>query len=300
VQRLALTPRFDERAARAAFSAEHNASQDAAWHALSGYSFVQSTDVPGWWALHARMREALAENHVTAPADDRFWIAYWRSRSESETDDFASLAWYHQFRLEPARAREDWNARAERLRRSRRMREHYVLLGWWEPIGLLQVTVPTSAEGVSLNNLGVEYAEASLGHRGANLQQAIACYQAALRVYTESDFPQAWAMTQNNLGTAYSDLPSGDRGANLEQAIACYQAALRVYTESDFRQAWAMTQNNLGIAYKERGLLEENHSDLEQALASFEAAERGYRRVGMIAASEKCQRQAAEVRKLLK
>jgi hypothetical protein len=35
-----LTPRFDEKAARAAFSAEHSAAQDAAWEALPGYSFV--------------------------------------------------------------------------------------------------------------------------------------------------------------------------------------------------------------------------------------------------------------------
>jgi tetratricopeptide (TPR) repeat protein len=78
-----------------------------------------------------------------------------------------------------------------------------------------------------------------------NLKQAIACYQAALRVRTEADFPQAWATTQNNLGNAYQDLSTGDRGENLKQTIACYEAALRVRTEADFPQAWAMTQNNL-------------------------------------------------------
>ena len=97
------------------------------------------------------------------------------------------------------------------------------------------------------NNLGTAYSDLPGGDREANLRQAIACYEAALRVRTEADFPQDWAMTQNNLGNAYADLPGGDRAANLRQAIACYEAALRVYTEADFPQDWAMTQNNLGL-----------------------------------------------------
>ena len=50
------------------------------------------------------------------------------------------------------------------------------------------------------NNLGIAYADLPTGDRGENLTKAIACYEAALRVYTERDFPADWAMTQNNLG----------------------------------------------------------------------------------------------------
>ena len=39
--------------------------------------------------------------------------------------------------------------------------------------------------------------------RSANLARAIDCYKAALRVYTEADFPEGWAATHNNLGVAY-------------------------------------------------------------------------------------------------
>ena len=99
------------------------------------------------------------------------------------------------------------------------------------------------------NNLGTAYSDLPTGDRGENLRRAIACYESALRVCTEADFPSDWAMTQNNLGTAYSDLPTGDRGENLRRAIACYESALRVYTEADFPSDWAMTQNNLGTAY---------------------------------------------------
>ena len=32
-----------------------------------------------------------------------------------------------------------------------------------------------------------------------NLRRAIDCYQAALRVYTEADFPEEWRETRDNL-----------------------------------------------------------------------------------------------------
>ncbi len=86
------------------------------------------------------------------------------------------------------------------------------------------------------NNLGNAWSDLPSGNRDENLRQAIACYEAALRVRTETDFPQDWATTQNNLGNAWSNLPSGNRDANLRQAIACYEAALRVSTETTFRR----------------------------------------------------------------
>ncbi len=121
------------------------------------------------------------------------------------------------------------------------------------------------------NNLGNAYRNLPTGDRGANLLRAIACYEAALRVWTEQLFPQQWAMTQNNLGNAYADLPSGDRGANVIRAIDCYEAALRVRTEQLFPQQWATTQNNLGAAYAalptgDRG------ANLLRAIACYEAA----------------------------
>ena len=89
------------------------------------------------------------------------------------------------------------------------------------------------------NNLGLAYRNLPAGDRAANLKQAIACYEAALQVYTREAFPVEWATTQNNLGIAYSNLPAGDRAANLKQAIACYEAALQVYTREAFPVDWA-------------------------------------------------------------
>ncbi len=55
------------------------------------------------------------------------------------------------------------------------------------------------------NNLGIAYGYLPTGYRGENLQQAIACYEAALRVRTESDFPIDWATTQNTLEIALKE-----------------------------------------------------------------------------------------------
>jgi tetratricopeptide (TPR) repeat protein len=89
------------------------------------------------------------------------------------------------------------------------------------------------------HNLGNAYSDLPTGDRSENLRRAIACYENALRVYTETEFPYDWAMTQHNLGNAYSKLPTGDRSENLRRAIACYENALRVYTETEFPYEWA-------------------------------------------------------------
>ena len=97
--------------------------------------------------------------------------------------------------------------------------------------------------------VGDGYLQLTTGSRTANLQRAIECHQAALRVYTEDAFPTKWAAIQNSLGTAYAQLPTGRRVQNLHKAIECFQAQLRVYNEDAFLTEWATTQNNLGLAY---------------------------------------------------
>jgi tetratricopeptide (TPR) repeat protein len=125
-----------------------------------------------------------------------------------------------------------------------------------------------------------------------NLAKAIACYEAALRVRTEHDFPVYWAMTQSNLGAAYCDLLIGDRAENGARGIACFEAALRVYNERDFPVDWARTMENLAIARKHlpTGKRAEN---LEKAIACYEAAARGYSAAGLAEEAEKARRAAA-------
>lgn len=69
--------------------------------------------------------------------------------------------------------------------------------------------------------LGTILSDTPIGDRAANLRRAIACYESALRVYTEADFPSAWAMTQNNLGLALREL------GKLDESVHAFEFAAR-------------------------------------------------------------------------
>ena len=84
------------------------------------------------------------------------------------------------------------------------------------------------------NNLGIVYTDLPTGDRPDNLQRAIECYEAALRVWTEQNSPQGWAMTKSNLGTAYIELQTGNRSDNLQRAIECFEAGLRSQDRARF------------------------------------------------------------------
>jgi tetratricopeptide (TPR) repeat protein len=277
IERLAMTPRFDELAGRAAFSPERSAAQDAEWEALCDYSFVQALpEGRGWYAIRSQMRWAL-ENQPSAQervsGDHRWWREHWKARSAAAVDDAASLAWYHRYSLEPAEALAEWKRLAEAARGSAppRMKEHFGLLRWWEPVGLLESPLSSVEVALTCGSLGWELQSASLGDRTANLRRAIECYEAALRVLTEEDLPQYWAAMQNSLATAWRSLPTGDRAANLRRAIECCDAALRVRTEEDFPEDWANTQNNLGAAWwvLPAG---DRAANLRRAIESYESA----------------------------
>jgi CHAT domain-containing protein len=122
-----------------------------------------------------------------------------------------------------------------------------------------------------MQNLAGAYADLPTGARGAQLAQAIACYEAALRVRTEQDWPVEWARTMQNLARAYADLPTGDRGAQLAQAIACCEAALRVFTAQDFPCDWAWTMQSLAGAYA-RLPTGDRGANLARAMTHYKAA----------------------------
>jgi tetratricopeptide (TPR) repeat protein len=108
-----------------------------------------------------------------------------------------------------------------------------------------------------------------------NLTSAIACYKAALRVYSEHESPQDWAAVQNNLGNVYLELVTGDREANLTNAIACYEAALRVYSEQHTPLDWARVERNLGNSWLEL-TAGDRAANLDKAIACYTAALRVY------------------------
>jgi CHAT domain-containing protein/tetratricopeptide (TPR) repeat protein len=113
--------------------------------------------------------------------------------------------------------------------------------------------------------LGDSLAQNPLGSRAANLEKAIFHYRQALEIYTHSDFPVDWALTQNNLAIAYTNRIEGDRSANLERAIFHCKQALKIRTRFAFPRQWAMTHNDLANAYSAR-IKGKRAENLEQAI----------------------------------
>ena len=90
------------------------------------------------------------------------------------------------------------------------------------------------------------------GDKSNNIELAIVAYQAALKAYPITAFPQNWALIQSNLANAYRDRILGSRQENIEEAIATYQLALEVITQEKYAYVWGNIQRNLGIAYTHR------------------------------------------------
>src|SRR6266852_2814246 len=70
------------------------------------------------------------------------------------------------------------------------------------------------AQLFSTNYLGQVYWQRSEGERRENLEQAIACYQEALRIFTPQTSPDFYALLQQNLGEAYQHRLAGNRQEN--------------------------------------------------------------------------------------
>jgi tetratricopeptide (TPR) repeat protein len=70
------------------------------------------------------------------------------------------------------------------------------------------------------NNKGIAFKKLPDGDRGAQLREAIACYDAALTVRTRDAFPQQWAMTQFNKSLLFVALQ------DWQQALTCIEAAI--------------------------------------------------------------------------
>ncbi len=208
LRKLAFTPEFDEAAARAAHSASPSQAQDSDWRMLQSFSFVLKLQhKAGWWTIHSAMQRSVLEDVASRESDHgrevhAWWREYWDGRTSRPADEHARLAWYHRWRLDERAALEEWKELAETARTSvpADMPLHHRLLSWWQPIRLLEQPHWNETEALAAVSCGVEYGESTLGDRGENLRQAIACFERALEVLTREAYPQDWAATQNNLG----------------------------------------------------------------------------------------------------
>jgi len=256
-----------------------------AYQAFARFSFTEVGE-RGELRMHSVMREAL-QYLLGEDAPDRVlemheWCrAHWQARHEAGETVAEAEAWFHWLHLEPKRAVEHWSGQAKQACESRDAPRGRFLASMQEGIDLT-----TDRWAVRFGGPDWAWALSWVGHwldglrrfarqQGPMVLDALHCYEAALQVYTEAEFPDDWARTQNNLGASYEMLPTGDRGTNLQKAIECYAAALRVHTETDFPVNWATTQNNLGIAYQELPT-GDREANLQRAIGCYEAAFRVY------------------------
>jgi tetratricopeptide (TPR) repeat protein len=98
-------------------------------------------------------------------------------------------------------------------------------------------------------NLGVVN-QALSGLRRARIQDAIAHYHRALRVFGREKYPREYAILHNNLAIAYLSIPSTDERGKLREALAVqsFEQVLTVVNLVDHPIEYAMAQNNLGNA----------------------------------------------------
>jgi tetratricopeptide (TPR) repeat protein len=138
-----------------------------------------------------------------------------------------------------------------------------------------------------------------IGDYALNLKKAIACYEAALRVFTKQDYSLERARIQNNLGNVYRRLATGDRAENLKKAIACYEKALSGYSHSNFPKECADAHYNCGLAYGELAEVAGDGPLLLNAREHFAPAAQDYAAIGLTTeateAAEKTARMDAEM-----
>ncbi len=99
--------------------------------------------------------------------------------------------------------------------------------------------------------LGREYLGRLQGDRSNNLEQAIACFRAALEGITRDEHPKEWANVSGDLGLALALRFRGDKRSNLEQSVNLYLGILEVIDRKAMPEEWARTLVLLGRAYSE-------------------------------------------------
>ncbi|MBN1878040.1 MAG: tetratricopeptide repeat protein [Anaerolineae bacterium] len=142
-------------------------------------------------------------------------------------------------------------------------------LSWLESgIAACEALGDTQTRAQMLNDLGFTYTQLPTGNPLENVREAIACYEAALAIFTPETAPLEYAMVQNNLGTAYLHGRSVDPAADIRQAIACYKRSLRTCTLERAPQLYALINANLGFAYATLSGGEKMES-VRQAIAAY-------------------------------
>lgn len=117
---------------------------------------------------------------------------------------------------------------------------------------------------------------AALGQRQRDVQsyeKAIACFDNAMREFTQEKTPREWAAAQANLGTALQSLGRQEADAKLlNKAVEAYTAALLVYSKTETPQEWLLVMHHLGTALHSYGTLLKGNRTFQKAVVAYKNA----------------------------
>jgi len=91
--------------------------------------------------------------------------------------------------------------------------------------------------------------------RAQSLEKSILHNEAALKTFTQDEFPEQWASAKMNRGSAFVNRILGDRAENLETAISCYQCAFNIFEKKVFPAPESFIDSYFQTAFHDTGIL---------------------------------------------
>ena len=116
----------------------------------------------------------------------------------------------------------------------------------------------------------MEDAVASGEDRAQIQQEALACLQAALQVFTRERYPWQWASFRAALGNVYLQWVGDNPTGSQEQGLVCYRDALQIITPEQSPESWVMLQSNLYLHIGIEEISQRSTEKLSEAIDAFE------------------------------
>jgi tetratricopeptide (TPR) repeat protein len=253
ITKLAITPEFDENAARAAYSSSTSQAQDTAWQMLRMFSFLSNGHFGGGWhTIHSEVRRAILQHSLVKAETLRkmheWWNLYWSGRSEATVE--LELAWHHLYMVSPQQALPVWAGIANRALWSSPPNTiiHAELVSWWDTIDLLSQISWTDSDMQAAFLFSAGLRRMAIGDRETHLRKAIALNERCFAVIRAEHGAGLLAENHIALAESYACLPSGDTNNHIQQAVEHLTSALEITSADVFPETWAHAHNAFALA----------------------------------------------------
>jgi CHAT domain-containing protein/tetratricopeptide (TPR) repeat protein len=125
--------------------------------------------------------------------------------------------------------------------------------------------------GLIRHSLGKRYMSRANHDRAANIDRAIAAFEAVKQAIVPKQDLKTWIENQDALGRAYIQRIRGDRQENLKKASEAFEPLRAMLDRQNAPEAWAAVMSNLGYVYSQLDLGDREDS-IELAIADLGAA----------------------------